>query len=181
MLDQLEGHARVWGRGSDVLSTMRGSSPISKRIRAIGRSPSGGASAFLLPGCITAVSPWNGLSPGRISSSAYCYALRPSRSITLASNSSPSRSSISARFVEAETCNQFYCSFTTKGIGRFLPAEGATPARGNVGQLEQVEEERIEVTCKKKQLSQIIQAIKAVHPYEEVVIDLYPKLVLENE
>jgi hypothetical protein len=74
-----------------------------------------------------------------------------------------------------------YCSFTTKGIGRFLPEAGATPARGNVGHLEQVEEERIEVACKKKHLSQIITAIKAVHPYEEVVIDLYPMLVLENK
>jgi hypothetical protein len=77
--------------------------------------------------------------------------------------------------------NYSYCSFTTKGIGRFLPEAGATPVIGNVGQLEQVEEERIEVTCKKKHLSQIITAIKAVHPYEEVVIDLYPLLVLENK
>jgi hypothetical protein len=77
--------------------------------------------------------------------------------------------------------NYSYCSFTTKGIGRFLPKEGATPAIGNVGQLEQVEEERIEVACKQQQLDQIIQAIKAVHPYEEVVIDLYPMLVLEDE
>jgi hypothetical protein len=69
-----------------------------------------------------------------------------------------------------------YCSFTTKGLGRFLPEAGATPALGNVGQLEQVEEERIEVACKKQHLSQIIRAIKAVHPYEEVVMDLYPML-----
>jgi hypothetical protein len=68
-----------------------------------------------------------------------------------------------------------------KGIGRFLPEVGATPAIGNVGHLEQVEEERIEVACKKQQLSQIIQAIQAVHPYEEVVIDLYPLLVLGNK
>ena len=74
-----------------------------------------------------------------------------------------------------------YCSFTTKGLGRFVPEAGATPAIGNVGQLEQVEEERIEVACKREQLSQVIQAIKAVHPYEEVVIDLYPMLVLENK
>jgi hypothetical protein len=60
-----------------------------------------------------------------------------------------------------------YCSFTTKGLGRFLPEAGATPAVGEVGQLEHVEEERIEVACKKEHLSEIIQAIKAVHPYAD--------------
>lgn len=77
--------------------------------------------------------------------------------------------------------NYSYCSFTTKGIGRFLPEVGANPTIGTVGKLEQVAEERIEVACPKDQVNQIMKAIKAVHPYEEVVIDLYPMLVLENK
>lgn len=74
-----------------------------------------------------------------------------------------------------------FCSFSTKGIGRFKPEEGAKPAIGEIGKLEEVEEERIEVTCFKNQLKKVVAAIKAVHPYEEVVLDVYPMLNLEND
>lgn len=77
--------------------------------------------------------------------------------------------------------NYSYCSFSSKGTGRFLPQKGTSPAIGSVGKLEQVNEERIEVVCEKNQVTQVIKAIKEVHPYEEVVIDIYPMLVLENK
>jgi len=67
-----------------------------------------------------------------------------------------------------------YCSFSSKGIGRFLPGEGAQPAIGTVGSLTQVPEERIEVVCARSLLEQVIAAIKSVHPYEEVALDIYP-------
>lgn len=70
-----------------------------------------------------------------------------------------------------------FCSFTTKGIGRFKPEKGAKPYMGVVGKLESVEEERIEVTCDKKSFKSIISAMKKVHPYEEVAYDVYK---LEN-
>ena len=73
-----------------------------------------------------------------------------------------------------------HCSFSTKGQGRFKPEEGASPSIGSVGKLETVDEERIEVACERNQLNDIIKAIKKVHPYEEVVIDIYPMLVLEK-
>jgi hypothetical protein len=66
-----------------------------------------------------------------------------------------------------------YCSFSTPGIGRFKPEEGARPAIGKVGEYEQVEEERIEVTCDADIKESVIAAIKSVHPYEEVVLDVY--------
>lgn len=75
--------------------------------------------------------------------------------------------------------NYSYCSFSIKGTGRFLPEEGANPSIGKVGDIEAVAEERIEVACEKSQVNNIITAIKAVHPYEEVVIDIYPMLILE--
>ncbi len=70
-----------------------------------------------------------------------------------------------------------YCSFSSKGIGRFRPLEGADPAIGEIDKLEAVDEERIEVLCTKENLSSAIAAMKAVHPYEEVAFDIYP---LEN-
>jgi len=67
-----------------------------------------------------------------------------------------------------------HCSFSTKGIGRFRPEEGTNPAIGEVGKLEEVAEERIEVMCTKEKLSEVITAIKNMHPYEEIPIDVYP-------
>jgi hypothetical protein len=74
-----------------------------------------------------------------------------------------------------------FCSFSIKGVGRFMPSKDANPHIGEAGKLEEVNEERIEVACEKSQVNKIIEEIKKAHPYEEVVIDIYPMLVLENE
>lgn len=70
-----------------------------------------------------------------------------------------------------------FCSFSTRGIGRFKPEEGAQPHIGTIGKLEEVEEERIEVTCEDAFVKDVIAVIKKVHPYEEVALDVYK---LEN-
>ncbi|MFZ5844965.1 MAG: hypothetical protein ACOY0S_00670 [Patescibacteria group bacterium] len=67
-----------------------------------------------------------------------------------------------------------YCSFSVKGIGRFIPLETAHPTIGKIGKLTEVVEERIETVCYKKDLDKVIAAIKKVHPYEEVALDIYP-------
>lgn len=69
--------------------------------------------------------------------------------------------------------NYNFCSFSSKGIGRFLPAEGANPAIGEVGKFEEVIEERIEVFVLRENLPKVIEAMKKVHPYEEVAFDVY--------
>ncbi|MEJ0053417.1 MAG: hypothetical protein WDN10_01665 [bacterium] len=69
--------------------------------------------------------------------------------------------------------NYAFCSFSTKGVGRFVPQEGASPAIGEAGKPEEVEEERIEVNCEDELVEKVIAAIKRVHPYEEPVIDIY--------
>jgi hypothetical protein len=66
------------------------------------------------------------------------------------------------------------CSFSSKGIGRFMPGSGANPAIGQVGKSEDVIEERIEMVCPKEKCEEVIAAIKKVHPYEEVALDVYP-------
>ncbi len=70
--------------------------------------------------------------------------------------------------------NYTFCSFSTRGMGRFKPGEGAHPAIGRVGTLESVDEERIEAVCSRDRLKEVIDAIKKVHPYEEVPLDIYP-------
>lgn len=76
--------------------------------------------------------------------------------------------------------NYDHCSFSTAGTGRFLPKAGAKPAIGSVGELEQVEEQRIEITCDQFRAAEVIKKIKQVHPYEEVALDVYPLLGLES-
>lgn len=72
-----------------------------------------------------------------------------------------------------------FCSYSIKGVGRFKPGPGAHPAIGTPGQMTAVDEERIEVACRQAQVPDIIKVIKQVHPYEEVVIDIYPMLELD--
>lgn len=76
--------------------------------------------------------------------------------------------------------NYSYCSFSSKGIGRFKPNEKANPHIGKTNQLEEVEEEKIEFICPKEKAKVIIEALKKVHPYEEVALDIYPVLNEED-
>jgi hypothetical protein len=72
--------------------------------------------------------------------------------------------------------NYSFCSFSVKGIGRFKPGTGASPHIGSVGRFESAEEERIEFTCEKSLMDAVVTAIKEVHPYDEVALDIYPLL-----
>ena len=72
--------------------------------------------------------------------------------------------------------NYEFASFSSRGVGRFRPLEGAHPAIGEVGKLEEVEEERIEVVCEKENLEKVLEAIKINHPCEEPATDIYPLL-----
>ncbi len=69
--------------------------------------------------------------------------------------------------------NYSHASFSSLGIGRFKPLEGANPNVGQVGKIEEVEEERIEVICPQEIAEQVIQAMKTAHPYEEMAYDVY--------
>lgn len=88
------------------------------------------------------------------------------------------------------------CAFVTRGTGQFRPGPEANPAIGTRGELEFVEEDRVEVAVNDKGQSEevkgVIQELKAVcfdaydvvytrlthidwqvHPYEEVAYDVY--------
>jgi hypothetical protein len=70
--------------------------------------------------------------------------------------------------------NYTNCSFSIRGQGRFIPQQGANPFLGNVGVTEIVDEDRIEITVLIDKLPDVLTAMKAVHPYEEIAYDLYP-------
>lgn len=69
--------------------------------------------------------------------------------------------------------NYSFCTFSSKGTGRFLPEQGANPHIGKIGELEAVVEDRIETVCSRDKLETVIAAMKAAHPYEEVAYDVY--------
>lgn len=48
-----------------------------------------------------------------------------------------------------------WCSYSVRGTGRFFPGEG---------------------TCRRDQARAIAAVVRAAHPYEDVVVDLYPLL-----
>ena len=66
-----------------------------------------------------------------------------------------------------------HASFSSRGVGRFLPLSGARPAIGKVGKLEKVNEEKIEVVCDGKILKKVIATIQRAHPYEEPAIEAW--------
>ena len=70
--------------------------------------------------------------------------------------------------------NYTHCSFSSKGVGRYKPEQGANPHIGEVGKFEEVIEERIETVCSRANLKNVINEMKKVHPYEEVAFDIYP-------
>ncbi|MBI5152803.1 hypothetical protein HZA39_04665 [Candidatus Peregrinibacteria bacterium] len=72
--------------------------------------------------------------------------------------------------------NYDYCSFSSKGTGRFRGLTGANPFIGKAGQIESVEEERIETICPAENTDAAMAAIKKSHPYEEPAVDIYPLL-----
>ncbi|MGB3542546.1 Nif3-like dinuclear metal center hexameric protein [Rubrivirga sp.] len=65
------------------------------------------------------------------------------------------------------------CSFTSTGTGRFRPSEDANPALGTAGDLEAVDEVRIEAVVPTWSTSRTLRAVRKAHPYEEPAIDVY--------
>lgn len=74
--------------------------------------------------------------------------------------------------------NYSHCTFQTKGTGTFMPREGANPFLGTRGELEKVEEYRLETIVPEELTFDVVKAMLKAHPYEEVAYDIYR---LENE
>lgn len=68
------------------------------------------------------------------------------------------------------------CSFSVRGVGRFRPLEGSHPHSGKIGEVEEVEEERIETVCPHTKVEQVCRAIREVHPYEHPAFDVFELL-----
>ncbi len=67
-------------------------------------------------------------------------------------------------------------AFTSSGTGTFRPLAGAHPAVGRVGEQEVVPECRVEVLVDRSRRAQVLAAMAAAHPYEEVAYDLFERV-----
>ncbi|NNH00831.1 YqfO family protein [Acinetobacter sp. ANC 5414] len=63
--------------------------------------------------------------------------------------------------------NYEHCAWQVQGTGQFKPVKGANPFIGEVGELENVEEWRVETIISEDKASNVAKALKASHPYEE--------------
>jgi hypothetical protein len=70
--------------------------------------------------------------------------------------------------------NYTRCSWFTAGTGTFKGEEGSAPAIGEPGEEERVAELRVETVVPAERASEVVRALLAAHPYEEVAFELYP-------
>lgn len=69
--------------------------------------------------------------------------------------------------------NYTSCSFRTSGTGTFYPEQESRPYLGEVGELNSVQEERVEFVVDDRMLPAVLEAVKKSHPYDEPAIDVY--------
>jgi len=72
------------------------------------------------------------------------------------------------------------CAWQTLGKGQFRPLEGSTPFIGQTGNVEVVDEYRVELVCKKAVLKTAVAAMIAAHPYEEPAYSVWPLANFEH-
>ena len=68
------------------------------------------------------------------------------------------------------------CSFSSEGLGTFRASEESDPFVGTKGERHAEKEERIEVICPQWKRTDVVEALKQAHPYEEVAFEVYSLL-----
>jgi dinuclear metal center YbgI/SA1388 family protein len=68
--------------------------------------------------------------------------------------------------------NYSSCSFRAAGTGTFFGEQGADPAVGKAGRLEQAAELRLETVVPAGRVRAVVAALRESHPYEEPAFDL---------
>ncbi|PCJ66829.1 MAG: Nif3-like dinuclear metal center hexameric protein [Bacteroidetes bacterium] len=77
--------------------------------------------------------------------------------------------------------NYSECSFTTQGSGTYTAGSGTKPTKGEVGSRHTESEVKIEVVVPSYLTNQVLNALKTIHPYEEVAYEIYPTLNVNQE
>lgn len=66
------------------------------------------------------------------------------------------------------------CSFSNEGLGTFKAGDGTNPFVGEIGKRQEEKECKIEVLLPTNSVSSVLNAVRGVHPYEEIAYDIVP-------
>lgn len=66
-----------------------------------------------------------------------------------------------------------HCAWQTLGRGQFRPLEGSNPHLGQHGELEKVDEYKVELVCEDHLIREVVAAMKQSHPFEEPAYEVY--------
>jgi len=77
--------------------------------------------------------------------------------------------------------NYDMCSFRMKGLGTYRPENTTKPFSGKKSELSFEEEVRLEIECSTEDLDNVVDALLANHPYEEVAYEIYDFQKRSNE
>jgi len=66
-----------------------------------------------------------------------------------------------------------HCAWQTLGQGQFRPLDGSQPFLGQTGQVEVVEEWKVELVVADDLISQVVAALKQSHPYETPAYEVW--------
>lgn len=72
--------------------------------------------------------------------------------------------------------NYDHCISITAVRGYWRPLPGAEPFAGEIGQVSEGTEYKVEVNCRKKDVKAALSAIRAIHPYDQPLINIVPLL-----
>ena len=76
--------------------------------------------------------------------------------------------------VQEKIGNYEHCSFSLHGEGRFIGNEESHPVIGEAGTLTVAPEIQVNAIVDGTHLSQVVEAMKLAHPYEEVAYEVCP-------
>jgi hypothetical protein len=66
-----------------------------------------------------------------------------------------------------------HCAWQVLGLGQFRPLEGSQPFIGQAGQVEQVEEWKVELVVADELIRSVVEALKQSHPYETPAYEVW--------
>lgn len=72
------------------------------------------------------------------------------------------------------------CCWQCPGEGQFRPLAGSQPYLGQQGEVENVQEYRVEMVCEEFIIGPVVEALRQTHPYEEPAFDVMRLIEVEK-
>ncbi|EPJ96553.1 YqfO family protein [Pseudomonas sp. Lb2C1-1] len=66
-----------------------------------------------------------------------------------------------------------HCAWQVLGLGQFRPLDGSQPFIGEAGQVEQVEEWKVELVVADELIRAVVEVLKLSHPYETPAYEVW--------